>query len=192
MRHARASGFPVPHVFAVEGNEIVMERVDGRSMLEDLAMRPHRLHAHAKLLAELHEELHSIMAPSWLDSRFGDARALLHLDLHPGNVILGASAPWVIDWTNAAAGPPAADVAQTCVLVASSVVPGHRWQRAIGTLGRRLFLRAFLKQFDCRAIHGYLPAVARARLVDENVQQAEQEVINRLLADFAPTQGENS
>jgi aminoglycoside phosphotransferase (APT) family kinase protein len=192
MRHARSRGFPAPEVFDAAGSEIVMERIEGRSMLEDLARCPWRLRSHAELLAGLHDRLHQIVAPPWLESQFGTGRALLHLDLHLDNVILTGSGPCVIDWTNATAGPPAADITQTWVLIASSLVPGNAWQRAIARLGRGLFLAAFLRQFDHPTLLSYLPAVAQARLIDENVQPPEQRVIRRMLARADPTPAEDA
>jgi aminoglycoside phosphotransferase (APT) family kinase protein len=187
MEHARGHGFPVPQVFDVCDSDIVMERIDGRSMLADLARRPWLFRSHARQLARLHQQLHTIQAPAWLHSPFGDGRALLHLDLHPENVMIAAGRPWVIDWTNAAAGPPRADVAQTWVLIASSIVPGPRWQRAIGKLGRDLFLASFLGHFDRPDLRAYLPTVARLRLADENVQPREREAITQLLNDATTT-----
>jgi aminoglycoside phosphotransferase (APT) family kinase protein len=182
MRHARRCGFPAPEVFDAHGSEIVMQRIVGRSMLADLTQRPWRLRMNAELLADLHRRLHEIAAPPWLESRFGEQRALLHLDLHPANVLLARDGPVVIDWSNAAAGPPAADVTQTWVLIATSLVPGGVWQRTIGRLGRRLFLAAFLRQFERPSLVSYLAAVARARLADENIQAAEQHAIRQMIA----------
>jgi aminoglycoside phosphotransferase (APT) family kinase protein len=187
MEHARTHGFPVPKVVDVCGSEIVMERIDGASMLADLARRPWRLRSHARLLACLHERLHAIAAPAWLPSPLGEGEALLHLDLHPENVIVAAGGPYVIDWTNAAAGPAPADITQTWVLIASSLVPGPPWQRTIGKLGRDLFLASFLSHFERSELQEYLPAVARLRLLDENVGERERQVITQMLADGAST-----
>jgi aminoglycoside phosphotransferase (APT) family kinase protein len=187
MEHARTHGFPVPEVFDVCGSEIVIERIDGRSMLADLARRPWQLRSHARLLACLHDCLHAITAPAWLQSPLGDGRALLHLGLHPENVIIAARGPYVIDSTNAAAGPAPADVTQTWVLIASSLVPDQTWQRAIGELGRDLFLRNFLLHFDRADLQAHLPAVARLHLADENVQERERRVITRLLGNGEAT-----
>jgi aminoglycoside phosphotransferase (APT) family kinase protein len=185
MEHARTHGFPVPKVFDACGSDIVMERIDGRSMLADLARRPWHLRSHARLLACLHHRLHAIAAPAGLRSPLGDGRALLHLDLHPENVIVAGRGPCVIDWTNAAAGPPAADVVQTWVLMASSLVPGPPWQRAVGSLGRDLFLASFLGHFDRCDLQAYLPTVARLRLADENVQERERLAVTHMLKDSA-------
>ena len=40
MEHARAHGYPVPAARALSDTDIVMERVDGPTMLDDLARRP--------------------------------------------------------------------------------------------------------------------------------------------------------
>ena len=40
MRHVRANGFPVPEVFDVDGTDVVMERLDGVTMVDDLTARP--------------------------------------------------------------------------------------------------------------------------------------------------------
>src|SRR5262249_44827696 len=132
MAHAAEHGYRVPHVFEVGQNALVLERVDGPTMLDDLWRRPWKLGTHATTLARLHEALHEISAPPEL----GDGR-LLHMDLHPENVMLSHAGPVVIDWTNAVAGDPALDVAMTWVIGATSGgVPG------------RLFVRAFLTHFD--------------------------------------------
>lgn len=52
-------------------------------------------------------------------------RALLHLDFHPANVMVDAAGrvTGVIDWANAVAGPPAADLARTWAIFATAPVP---------------------------------------------------------------------
>jgi aminoglycoside phosphotransferase (APT) family kinase protein len=57
-----AHGVPVPEVFDVDGPDIVMEKVDGPTMLADLARRPWRLVSHAAALARLHERVHAVPA----------------------------------------------------------------------------------------------------------------------------------
>src|SRR5215212_3746405 len=81
MRHAREHGFPVPEVFSASGTELVMERVGGPTMTADLARRPWRVTAHARLLAELHQRLHRIPPPAGLPSRLGGEGAMVHGDL---------------------------------------------------------------------------------------------------------------
>ena len=96
---AGAHGVPVPEVFDVAGPDIVMEKVDGPTMLADLARRPWRLLRHAARLARLHQQVHRVPALDGLRAPFGDGRALLHLDLHPDNVLLSPRGPVLIAWT---------------------------------------------------------------------------------------------
>jgi streptomycin 6-kinase len=112
MAHAQAHGFPVPRVLEVHPGELVLERMEGPNLVSDLARRPWRLRAHARLLTDLHRRLHRIEAPPGLEAA-SDGDALLQLDLHPENVLLTTSGPVVIDWTNARRGDPAFDVAYT-------------------------------------------------------------------------------
>ncbi|HKY50290.1 MAG TPA: phosphotransferase, partial [Candidatus Limnocylindria bacterium] len=43
MQHVRAHGYPAPEVVAVAGRDLVMERVDGPTMLRDLSSHPWRV-----------------------------------------------------------------------------------------------------------------------------------------------------
>jgi len=180
MRYLRQAGFPVPEVLYADGGDLVMERLDGPDMLTDLASHPWRVTRHARVLADLHDRLHQIAAPAGLPRPFGPGDQILHLDLHPANVMLTADGPVVIDWTNGMAGPAGADVAMACLIMASSDVDDlPSWLRpAVGGL-RRMFLRRF------RAVvrHDpapYLAQVARYRMADVNVRPAEAARLLRL------------
>lgn len=163
MRHAASAGFPVPRVFEVRDGGLVLERIEGRTMVDD-ASRPWTYPRHAGTLARLHQQLHAIPAP-----REVGRGALLHLDLHPANVIMSPSGPVVIDWTNAGAGDPALDVAMAWVILATSA----------GLRGR-LFASYFLTHFDRKGIEAALPAAAELRLADQNVTEKERVAIRRL------------
>jgi len=180
MRYLRQAGFPVPEVFDVDGADLVMERLDGRDMLTDLASRPWRVTRHARVLAGLHDRLHQIAAPPGLRQPLGRGERILHLDLHPGNVMLTAGGPVVIDWTNGVAGPAGADVAMACLIMASSDVDDlPRWLRPAAGGLRRLFLRRF--RAAVRDDPGpYLAEVARYRMTDPNVRPAEAARLLRL------------
>lgn len=96
-------------------------------------------------------------------------------------MILSRSGPVLIDWQGAVAGPPAVDVAHTWLLIRTSVVPGPFLQRAIGSLGQRLFARTYLAHVDAAAVTRELPAVAARRLQDPSLLEAEATRIRRLL-----------
>jgi aminoglycoside phosphotransferase (APT) family kinase protein len=161
MQHARAHGLPVPHVIEVRDDGLVLERIDGPTMLEDLQQRPWRAFRDAQALARLHSRLHEIPF---------EGNRLIHLDLHPGNVLLSPRGPVVIDWTNARAGAPALDVALTWVIGATSA----------GVAGRA-FTQLFLRHVDRRAARRALPDAVAFRLADSNVTDAERARVQGLL-----------
>jgi aminoglycoside phosphotransferase (APT) family kinase protein len=169
MRHAAANGYPVPGVLDVRSDALVLERIEGPTMVEDLRRRVWMLRRHAWLLADLHKRLHEVPAPPNLPAASSGDR-VLHLDLHPDNVILSPAGPVVIDWTNARRGDPALDVALTWVIAATSG----------GRLGR-LFTRSFLPHFDRDELLAALPAAAERRVADPNVSDSERREVRRLL-----------
>ena len=170
MRHAAAHGYPVPEVFEVREDALVLEFVDGPTMLAEVFADMSRLDEHAALLARLHAQLHEIPAPPEL----GEGR-LLHMDFHPDNVMLPSRGPVVIDWSNACAGDPALDVALTWVICATSG----------GELGER-FARAYLEHFDRAAVRRALPEAADLRIGDPNVTDDEREAVRRLSRRESP------
>jgi streptomycin 6-kinase len=169
MEHARGHGYPVPRVWEVRDDALVLDRIDGPTMLDDLRRRPWSLRGHARLLAQLHERLHEIVAPEALPAT-GPGDRLLHLDLHPDNVILSPAGPVVIDWTNARRGEPALDVALMWVIAATSAGPRGR-----------LFARSFLAHFERAELLRALPAAAELRIGDVNVSDGEREAVRRLV-----------
>jgi streptomycin 6-kinase len=161
MEHARAHGYPVPRVLEVRDDSLVLERIDGQTMLAELRRRPWTMAGQARTLAELHHRLHEIP--------FENER-LIHVDFHPDNVLLSERGPVVIDWANARAGKPAFDVAMTWVIAATSG----------GAMGR-LFTRFFLRHVDRRAAEAELPAAGEFRIADQNVTDDERELVRSLV-----------
>jgi Ser/Thr protein kinase RdoA (MazF antagonist) len=183
MEHARAHGYPVPAARALNDTDIVMERVDGHTMLDDLARRPWSMPSHAATLARLHKQLHEIAAPPWLPAPLGEGSSLLHLDLHPDNVILGPRGPVVIDWPNAARGPYTADVAHTWIVMACSVPTSGRYRQAATRAGSRLFVALFLRHYDRALIIPRLGEVGTWRAGHRNLPPVELEAIRRMVAE---------
>ena len=184
MRYLRATGYPVPEVLGADGPDLVMERLHGRVMLEDMAARPWRAWRHARTLAVLHDRLHDIPAPPGLPHPLGPGERILHLDLHPGNVMLTADGPVVIDWTNASAGPPGADVAMTYLIMdTADVDAAPRWLRPAIGLVRRALMRRFRRAVrdDPRPC---LTRVTAYRIQDVNVRPAEANRLSRLHTHF--------
>lgn len=118
MAYVAAAGFPVPAVYDAHGPDLVLQRVDGVTMLQAFVAGGLGIEQAGGLLADLHHRLHRIPA------RTGTAAGhrVVHLDLHPENVMLGPAGPVVIDWRNATDGPPDLDLAMTAVIMAEVAV----------------------------------------------------------------------
>jgi rifampin ADP-ribosylating transferase len=162
----------------------MMERIEGVTMLETMRRAPWTIRRQAAVLAGLHEQLHAIPAPEWLVPSPVPGDSILHLDLHPLNVLMSADGPVVIDWPNTRRGAATADVAHTW-LVLGSARPESRTDRAIATVGRSVFLRRFLRDFPREAVLDAMPAVAVRWLADRNVSEAERQATHRLLRRIA-------
>jgi tRNA A-37 threonylcarbamoyl transferase component Bud32 len=141
----------VPHVYEVHGDALVLEKIDGPTMLRVVRTRPWTLRAQARLLASLHRDV--------------AAADLAHLDLNPTNVILSPSGPVVIDWTNVCEGADIAlDAALTYVILATS--------------GGSIMARFFAREID--VVTG-LERAAAYRIADRNVTDAERRRVARLV-----------
>ena len=182
MEHAREHGYPVPSARALNDTEIVMDRLDGATMLDDLGRRPWRIDRHAGLLADLHRRLHAIDAPAWLPAPVGEGAALLHLDLHPDNVILTDRGPFVIDWPNAARGPAASDVAHTWLVLACSTPTTGTYRRALSVAGGKAFASLFLRRFDRPQTLAHVKAAGEYRLATRTLPKSELAAIERRVA----------
>jgi aminoglycoside phosphotransferase (APT) family kinase protein len=185
MQHVRANGYPAPEVVEVAGGDIVMERVEGPTMLTALSQRPWRMPAYAKTLAGLLARLHELPPPAWLMPRLGDGDTFVHLDLHPDNVILTAHGPVVIDWTNAGRGNPDAEIADLWLIMANAEIPGSRIKTAVLRAGRRIFVRRFIGRFDRDAVRRQLRVALEHRLRDRNMGPAERERMTQFVERVA-------
>jgi hypothetical protein len=185
MEFARAQGYPVPEVFDVQdgGRDLILQRIDGPNMVEAIAARPWQLGRMGRQLAELHLSLHELQAPDWVrPAPFGSGDRLLHMDLHPLNVLLGADGPMVIDWSNALRGEPSIDTALTWVLLATGEAPTGRMLSAVAGLGRRLLLRSFLQPFRLQDLRTVIGEVVDWKCGDANMSADEVARMQRLKA----------
>lgn len=142
-------------VAQVEGRDaIVFERVSGLSMWEVLVASPQDARVLAVELAEVHKRVLSAGLPTAVPglvermcAKIGEVEqlthlereeaqraverlprgaALLHGDLHPGNVLMSDRGPVVIDWFDAAVGHPIADVVRSSLLLRPFEAAGQR------------------------------------------------------------------
>jgi tRNA A-37 threonylcarbamoyl transferase component Bud32 len=175
MRHVHAHGYPTPAVLEASGPDLILERLYGPTMQEVLESSPGELDRQIRVLAALHDRLHTIEAPPGL-AAIGAGRTLLHLDLHPRNVILGSHGPSVIDWANARSGHWADDVAQTIVVIWGALAdPAFVGREAIV----HHFVETFVASFDRGVVRSHLRAAIARRVADGNVTDAEREVTRR-------------
>jgi aminoglycoside phosphotransferase (APT) family kinase protein len=151
-------------------------------MLDDLGAHPWRIFGYARTLADLHTRLGRIPAPAWLRPGPVDGDRVVHLDLHPQNVIVTGDGPVVIDWTNAAAGTPGSDVATTWIVSACAQIPGARWKAVLLGSFRNLLVSTFLRRAGRDAAVEDLAAVAEWKCRDQNMQPDEVAAIRRLVA----------
>jgi tRNA A-37 threonylcarbamoyl transferase component Bud32 len=168
MRHLRSHGFAVPEVYAAEGLDMIVERLHGPTMLQALAAGEISIPDGGQLLADLHRQLHSVPPPH------DDGDVIVHLALHPGNVILSETyGPVLIHWANARTGPADLDIAVTGVIIAEVAVDEDdpEYQRAA---------RAFLVEFLASA-HGdplsQLAAAAQIRQSDPSLVPGERALV---------------
>jgi aminoglycoside phosphotransferase (APT) family kinase protein len=184
LEYMEAHGYPVPHVEEVRagGTEIVMERLVGPMMMDAMTKGPRPLFANARLLADLHDQLHEIPAPDWLPAIDHGAGAdrVLHLDLHPMNVMMTSRGPVVIDWPNAARGNPLTDVGFTYVLLTCPDMPGPWIVRTLVQPFRLAIAKAFVRRYRGPALPGAIVHAAELKRLDRNMAPNELAKIRRL------------
>ncbi|GAB3168301.1 phosphotransferase [Myceligenerans halotolerans] len=169
IRAVSDAGFPTPRVHRVDGHEMVLDRIDGPDLLTAVLTGLVDADAAARVLADLHTRLHALPWPGG---------TLLHLDLHPLNVLWGADGPVVVDWSNARVGEPDLDVAMTALILAQVAVAPQAFAAESPVEPARLddLVRSYLGTFAAAVPPSYTDrldeAVARRRL-DPNVGPAE-------------------
>jgi aminoglycoside phosphotransferase (APT) family kinase protein len=149
MEIARGGGLPVPVIHAAgvwqERPALLMDWMPGRPLLHELRARPWMAWSLGIALGRTQAAMHAIPVPperldrssSWIDWATPDANlrrlllrhaadktALLHLDLHPMNVLAeGRRLTAVLDWANARPGDPRADLARTASILRFAPLP---------------------------------------------------------------------
>ncbi|MFF7474874.1 phosphotransferase [Streptomyces sp. NPDC008092] len=119
MAYVREHGYPAPRVRpSGSRTDLVMERLSGPTMLAALLAGETDAAESGALLAALLRRLHAVPGRDPADP----GARVLHLDLHPDNVILAPDGPQVIDWTNAGDGPPGLDWGMSAVILAQAAL----------------------------------------------------------------------
>jgi aminoglycoside phosphotransferase (APT) family kinase protein len=181
MQYVGERGYPVPRVDEIrgDGTEIVMERIDGSSMMQAIEQKPQSLFRNAALLADLHDQLHEIAAPDWLEP-FDDGERVLHIDLHPLNVLMATRGPVVIDWGNAARGAPLTDVAMTYVLLVGPRMPAPWLVAQLLQPARQILARSFTRRYRGNALQDRIAFAAAVKSLDANLDDHERRKLQRI------------
>ncbi len=205
MQAAGAAGLSVPHIHAAgdwHGHPaMLISWCEGRPMLQAVLRQPWKTWSIAVSFGRMHARLHRVTAPDEMQARrsnwpewaggSGDealqARlralpqrhdVLIHLDYHPMNVLMaGATVAAVIDWTNAHAGDPRADVARTLTILRFAPV-NRSLQRVLLAPLRRLLAAGWLYGYtreagplaDMAPFYAWAAAVLRADTVPKFVR----------------------
>jgi aminoglycoside phosphotransferase (APT) family kinase protein len=176
MTYLHEQGYPVPAVDQVsdDGRDLVMERIEGVSMVDAIGKAPWTVRHQAKTLARLHKQLHEIAAPDFLPrAPVGQGDRVVHLDLHPLNVMIGPRGPTVIDWTGASAGEPVLDVGLAWVLMAAGQIPAGAVMAKLMAWGRALLVNGFVNQFDRQEVGLRLREVVTWKVQDPHMSETE-------------------
>jgi aminoglycoside phosphotransferase (APT) family kinase protein len=168
MQHLRSHGYPVPGVRAATRGDLVMERLSGPTMLEAFGQGLLSAQEAGLTLARLLRKLHAVPARLSADP----AVRVLHLDLHPDNVMLTPDGPKVIDWSNAEEGPPGLDWAMSAVILAQVAVGGE----AIGDVAEET-LDALLDGNEDQVTEEGLMEAGRRRAANPTMSPHEVELL---------------
>lgn len=170
----------VPHIYEfteIDGRPAeVMQKINGKSMLDQMQKSPLGIHKIVKKLARmqvevsevrLNDEVYSIRGrvdffasqPPVMDKRLNDFsikmfeelpcdNQLCHGDFHPGNILVQDSCFYIIDWSGAYRGSYLSDVAHTYLLLkVVPQIPGQsRMQHLILSFSGKLIARSYLKE----------------------------------------------
>jgi aminoglycoside phosphotransferase (APT) family kinase protein len=142
MNAAGSVGLPVPEVHAegIWGDRpaLLLSWMPGRPLTQEFALSPWRAWTHGLAIGRMQAAIHRVPAPAklihpvpWVEWNNPDktlrdrllalsagAEALLHLDLHPMNVLAERGhITAVLDWANARCGDPRADLARTASIL---------------------------------------------------------------------------
>ena len=171
MTFLAGHGYPVPRVDDVraDGSEIVMERLDGPIMMDAMVKSPRVLIRAGAMLADLHDQLHEIRAPEWMRVLEPSGDRVLHLDLHPLNVMLTARGPVVIDWSNASRGEPLTDVAMTYVLMTGPRMPAPWIIRTLVQPLRGALARSVTRRYPGPDLDARIAYAAELKVLDRNM-----------------------
>lgn len=176
---------------------IVMERIVGETLAERMTARFDESDRWMEMLVDLQQKVSHLPGLGALQSLRGrleaniaaaraisnhdrdrllelldelpDKGSLCHFDFHPGNVIVGPQGPVIIDWFDAAAGDPAADLVRSAMLLRYGAASSYGPDKA-GMMVRihRDYLAHMARHpdIDVDSLLAWEPVVMAARLAE--------------------------
>jgi aminoglycoside phosphotransferase (APT) family kinase protein len=129
----------------------------------------------------MHRSVHALEGPDWLGQLPDGGDRLVHLDIHPLNVLYGPNGPVLIDWTNASRGQPETDLAHTWLIIASADTSDLGVFARVAGPVKGLLARLVINEFDRDAIVPFLRPVADVRALDRNMRPSEIEAMYRIV-----------
>lgn len=196
---------------------LIYEYIEGISMLQDMNARPWMLWKHARTLAELHVKINQQLVqglPPYKDrlcydirnshqlsdelrekvlAMIGDLPAgkyLCHGDYHPGNVLITANGPVVIDWMTASVGSPWTDVARTSLILSIGAAAAKDKVHPIIRMAIRMYRRSYRAHYleqmpDAdNEMKRWMPVIAAARL-NENIAPEREALLHIVKEGYA-------
>jgi len=175
LTHLRAHGLPVPQTVHLGGPDLRVERLHGPTLLQGLVSGEVSIRQGAALLADLQARLHAVPVPPELAASPGapPGSVVVHLDLHPGTVVLSEEhGPTVVAWGSARLGAPATDHACTALVIGEVASDTDEEYAAAA----RAFLAAYLRACPRFNPDCVITAAAHRRR-DPGLSAAERDLI---------------
>jgi len=171
LSHLHSHGVPVPQTIHLGGPDLQVEWLHGPTLLQGLVSGEVGIGQGATLLADLHTQLHSAPLPDTPDATPGTS--VVHLDLHPGTVVLSEEhGPVVVAWGSADIDDPSTDCACTALIIGEVAADtGEEYAAAA-----RALLASFLHAAP-RFTPAHLEAAGAYRRRDPGLSAAERDLI---------------
>jgi len=124
---------------------------------------------------------------------FPSGTNLCHGDYHPGNVLITAKGPVVIDWMTASAGSPWTDAARTSLILSVGAKAAGKQVSPMVRLVIRLYHHTYLTRYhrlrgdSNHELERWLPLIAAARLSEDIIPEREAliRIAKEGLADYS-------
>lgn len=171
LAHLHAHGLPVPQTVHLGGPDLQVERLHGPTLLQGLVSGEVSIRQGATLLADLQAALHAAPLPPGASGPPGSV--VVHLDLHPGTVVMSDEhGPTIVAWGSARLDHPSTDHACTALIVGEVACDtGEEYAPAA-----RAFLATYLHACP-RFNPDHLIRAAAHRRRDPGLSAAERDLI---------------